>query len=554
MNRTRFTRMRLRGPVALLSIALSGCTPNVLGEPEPPAATQLPLRRLNRTEYMNTLRDLVPGLQATTYPSASSLPADQKGNGFDTDGTLLTVSSALAVRYIEVAEAMAAEASQDAVLNTLLPKDCGRATDDRGCAKKFITAFGRRAFRRPLHDSEIATVLDLYDRGRKGGTFNSGALWVLLYFLQAPDFLYRIESGRPPAPPPVEGEGSTPANPDPSALVRIPLTSWEVATRLSYTLWKTMPDEALFAQAEADTLRTPEQVRTAASRMLDDAKARAMLYDFHAQWLRLDTLGDVTKNPYDYPTFGALRSVMQQETLKFVEYALYTDQGDLATLLTAPYTFVNDVSAPVYGLTGITGTMLRKVDLNPQERAGLLTQLGVLSVHSKPAMISPVLRGHFVQQQILCGTVPSQPPGLAVTLPATVPPGTDPFAVQLSDPSCAVCHKLMNPIGNGFARYNPIGQYVSMANGQPVSARGELVGSDSNGAFDGVPELAQRLAKSAQVQQCYQKQWFHYVFGRGQLDEDAPLRDGLSASFQGSGGRVRDLILAAVTSETFLAR
>lgn len=554
MNRSRLTTHR-RWAAPVLSLALASCSSNGPSDPEPVAATQLPLRRLNRTEYLNTLRDLLPGLPAAAYPAASTLPGDQKGNGFDTDGTLLTVSSALAVRYIEIAEALATEASKDAALNPLLPKDCGRATDERGCALRFITTFGRRAFRRPLLESELTAVLALYDKGRSGGTFNSGAQWVVQYFLQAPDFLYRVENGRPPPPPPAEGEGApAPAVVDPSALVRTPLTSWEVATRLSYALWKTMPDDLLLLQAETDALRTPDQVRAAAERMLDDPKARGMLYDFHAQWLGLDTLGELTKNSYDYPSFTALRSVLPQETSRFIEHAIYMDKGDLATLLTAPYTFVNDVSAPVYGLTGITGSTLRKADLNPQERAGLLTQLGVLAVHAKPAMISPVVRGHFVQQQILCGTVPSQPPGLAVTLPATVPPGTDPFAVQLSDPACATCHRLMNPIGNGFARYNPIGQYASLANGQPISARGELVGSDSNGPFDGVPELAQRLSKSAQVQACYQKQWFHYVFGRGQLPEDTALKDGLAASFQSSGGRIRDLVLAAVSSETFLSR
>jgi hypothetical protein len=518
------------------------------------AATQLPLRRLNRTEYLNTLRDLVPGLPAAAYPAAGSLPADQKGNGFDTDGSLLTVSSALAVRYIEVAEVLAEEASKDTALAKLLPAGCNRGMDERGCAQRFISAFGRRAFRRPLRQEEADAALSLYDRGRSGGTFNTGVQWVIQYFLQAPDFLYRVELGKPQPMAEPGTDSRSPAASDPSAVVRTPLTPFEVATRLSYSLWKTMPDEALLAKAEADSLGTPEQVRAEAERMLDDPRARAMLYDFHAQWLGTDALPDTIKNPYDYPTFPTLRAVLPQETSLFIENVVYKDKGDLATLLTAPYTFVNDVSAPVYGLSGVTGSNLRKVDLNPQERSRLLTQLAVLSVHAKPAMISPVVRGHFVQQQLLCGTVPSQPPGLAVTLPESAPPGTDVFAVQLTQPACASCHRLMNPIGNGFARYSPIGQYAAQSGGQPISARGELVGSDSDGGFDGVPELAKRLAQSAQVGLCYQTHWFHYVFGRSVMTEDAALQAALSASFQSSGGRIRELILAAVSNPTFLSR
>lgn len=557
-NRSRSVSLGLRWAAAALALGLGlgagSCDGNTLAPPEPIAATQLPLRRLNRTEYLNTLRDLVPGLPAAAYPAASSLPADQKGNGFDTDGALLTVSSALAVRYIEVAEVVAEAASAEAVLTKLLPAGCSRAMDERGCAVRFIEAFGRRAFRRPLRPEESAAALALYDRGRTGGTFNTGAQWVLQYFLQAPAFLYRVELGKPQPPTEAGADGTSPAASEPGALVHTPLTAFEVATRLSYALWKTMPDDALLAKAEADALGTPEQVRAEAERMLDDPRARAMLYDFHAQWLDLDLLPDTTKNPYDYPTFPTLRSVLPQETSLFIENVIYKDKGDLATLLTAPYSFVNDVSAPVYGLSGITGSTLRKVDLNPQERAGLLTQLGVLSVHAKPAMISPVVRGHFVQERLLCGTVPSQPPGLAVTLPESAPPGTDVFAVQLTQAACASCHRMMNPIGNGFARYNPIGQYAAQSGGQPISARGELVGSDSDGAFDGVPELARRLAQSAQVGRCYQAQWFHYVFGRSVMTEDAALLAALGASFQSSGGRIRDLILAAVSSETFLSR
>jgi len=276
-----------------------------------------PIRRLTRFEYNNTVRDL---LGDTTGP-ADVLPPEEEVAGFNNQAAALTSSDLLIEQYMKVAEDVGARAVLD--IDALLPTcDPGLDGND-SCALTFIRDFGRRAFRRPLSQIEVERLKGVFDWAVTDpdlGRFEDGIQVVIEAALQAPSFLYRPELG---GETPVEGDV-------------VPFTSWEMATKLSYMLWNTMPDAALFAAAEADELTTKEQIAAQATRMLDDDKARDLIRNFHTQWLLLTHLDSVTKDTSVYPAFDdSLRPLWTEEIQAFVEYVILEGDGSLRTLLTA---------------------------------------------------------------------------------------------------------------------------------------------------------------------------------------------------------------------------
>ncbi|MBW2162844.1 MAG: DUF1592 domain-containing protein [Deltaproteobacteria bacterium] len=241
------------------------------------------------------------------------------------------------------------------------------------------------------------------------GRFEDGIQLVIEAALQSPSFLYRPELG---AETPVEGDV-------------VPFTSWEMATKLSYMLWNTMPDDALFAAAEADELQTKEQIAAQATRMLEDEKARDLIRNFHTQWLLLTHLDSVTKDTSIYPAFsGSLRPLWTEEIQAFVEHVILEGDGSLQTLLTADFSFMNEELASFYGgdvLDPVTGPEFRQVQLDPDRRAGFLTSAGLMATHANVNQSSPVFRGKFVREQLMCNTLPPPPNDLVIE-----PPELDP--------------------------------------------------------------------------------------------------------------------------------
>ena len=283
-----------------------------------------PIRRLTRLEYNNTVRDL---LGDTTNPG-DALPPEEVVAGFDNQAAALTSSDLLIEQHMKVAEDVSARAVLN--MNALLP-DCDPGLDgDDACALSFIRDFGGRAFRRPVSQAEIDRLKSVFDWAVNEadlGRFEDGIQVVIEAMLQSPSFLYRPELG---AETPVEGDV-------------VAFTSWEMATKLSYMLWNTMPDAALFAAAEADELTTKEQLHAQAVRMLDDDKARDLIRNFHTQWLVLAQLDSVTKDPDVYPAYDdSLRPLWSEEIQTFIEHVILEGDGSLQALLTADYSFVNE--------------------------------------------------------------------------------------------------------------------------------------------------------------------------------------------------------------------
>ena len=498
-----------------------------------PSPGDAPLRRLTQAEYNNTVRDL---LGDSSNP-ANSFPPDQKVGEFSNTAIALTVSPLLAQSFESAAETLAA----NAVANLKSLTTCDTAvTGEDGCAQTFIATFGKRAFRRALTTDEQTGLFALYQTNRDGADYNNGIQSVIEAMLQSAPFLYRVEFG-------AAGDGGD----------VVPLTSTEMASRLSYFLWGSMPDDTLFAAADADRLVTAEQVSAQATRMLADPKAHPAVGQFFNEWLGVGNIASASKDPATYATYSvAVRDAMQSETLAFVDWLMWTSDAKVDTLLTAPVSFLNASLASFYGVPNVTGDSLQRVELDPTQRAGIVTQGSVLTVLAKADRSSPVLRGKFVRETLLCQTI-SPPPQNIVITPPSVTPGVSTrelFTMHSQIQPCKGCHALMDPIGFGFENYDGVGRWRTVDQGQPIDATGTLSASDVNGDFDGAVALAKRLAQSQEVHDCVATQWFRYAIGRGDTQNDACSLQSLKSQFASSGSDMKQLLAAITQTDTFRYR
>jgi hypothetical protein len=355
----------------------------------------------------------------------------------------------------------------------------------------------------------------------------------------SPNFLYRAEVGLPPRP------GETAAR----------LGPWETASRLSYLLLGSMPDQELYRAAEAGELATREQVAAQARRLLADPRARPVVAHFHDQWLELERISTIEKDRRVYPAFTPeLRGFLETEARMFLDSVTWEAPGDIASLFGAGHSFMNARLASFYGVKGPAGATFERVAQNPQQRAGFLTQAGLLAVLAKVNQTSPVERGLFVREQLLCDPPPPPPPGLQGK-----PPDLDPrlttrerFTQHKENPACVGCHALMDPIGLGFESYDGLGAWRTAENGRPVDASGEIVGTDIAGPFVGAIELLRKLGRSAQVSRCVRTQWFRFAYGRNVTAEDECNVATLDAALAAGKGNVRELLVALTQTDSFL--
>jgi hypothetical protein len=533
----------------LFSVAAAACVgrigdPEGLGEDSQPLCGvdilpgPSPIRRMTRFEYNNTVRDL---LGDTTGP-ANDFGAEEEALGFNNNAANLVTSSTLAEKYMKAAEAIAERATDP--LGKVVSCDPA-AIGEEACAKQFIASFGKRAFRRPLEADETDMFFGLYQLGRAETDFRLGIEMVIQAALQAPQFLYRVEIDGAP----LDGH---------EGIVR--LNDWEMASRLSYFLWGTMPDDTLFAAAEAGALHTKEQIAAQARRMMDDPKAHDAVGNFHLQWLDYNRIANVGKDVSLFPGWStAIKDLMRQETQAFIDSAVFGEGGDYKTLITAPYSYMNADLAAFYGLPAAEappGSDFQRVDLDPSQRAGLLTMGTLLTINAHSNQTSPVHRGKLVREAFLCDQMPPPPANVMITVPAPDPGSTarERFAEHSTNPSCHVCHELMDGIGFGFENYDGVARYRTEENGKPIDATGEVIKSDIDGAFDGAVELSHKLAESRKARDCYATQWFRFAYGRGETKEDVCTMDALHSAFASSGGNIKELLIGLTQTDAFLYR
>jgi hypothetical protein len=357
-------------------------------------------------------------------------------------------------------------------------------------------------------------------------------------FLVSPSFLYRPEIGVP-----VPGATYS------------ALTSWELASRLSYFLTGTMPDDELLAAAEADGLSTAEGLAAQAERLLTTAPARTQVGEFFAGWLDLRAVPRLQRDTTQFPNWNdGLPQLFADETRAFATNVVFDGTGDLRTLLTAPFTYGDAALATYYGGTaGPVQNGVARIELPPAYRAGLLTHASFLAAHSKEIQTDPVSRGKFVRERILCQGIDPPPPELMVKAP-TITPGTTArqrFTEHEANPVCAGCHVLIDPVGLAFENYDPIGQWRDMEQGQVIDASGDLTQTDVEGAFNGVVEMTAKLAQSHVVSECFVRQWFRFTFGRGESVADDPRIATIATGFDGTSGQVRALLVALTQTPDF---
>jgi hypothetical protein len=506
------------------------------------------MRRLTRTEYARTVQDLLgPGAV-----DVSALPPDEQALGFDNNADVMSTSDLLVEQYDQLAE-QAGDwvASHLATLATATSGTfaasaaCASAPSaDAACADILIAAFGRRAWRHPLSAEEAGDLAAVFAGGNADGGFGEGMARVVAVALQSPQFLYRVEVG------------GAPASDLPGAVA---LTSSELASRLSYLLLGSLPDDGLLEAAEADRLSSADGLAAEARRLLGDARAHAVVTRFHGEWLGLDGLDTIDKDPVIYPAFDdGLRAGFRAESERFVDEVVWNGPGTLTALLGSNVTFVDAGLAAFYGVPApaVTGTGLGRVVLDGRQRAGFLTEGAILAVHAKPNQSSPVHRGRFVREQLFCTTPPPPPANVAIRPPSLDPRKTtrERFAEHTADPFCATCHTQLDPIGFGFEHYDGIGHWRDSESGLPVDGSGLLTGTDVDGPFDGAPALAAQLAASAEVRRCYATEWFRFAYGRGETTADACTLAELAGAFDAAGGDVRSLMVALTQTDAFRYR
>jgi hypothetical protein len=491
-----------------------------------------PLRRLTRVEYDNTVRTL---LGTTGSVAAELFPPDEEQFGFDNSAEGRGLNAALAEGYLRAAERLAREAVGK--LASLLPCDPA-AKGEAACLDQFLDGFGQRAWRRPLEAGEKDNLRQVFASGKTGGGFASGIEAVIQVMLLSPQFLYRDERG-------VDEPGKSYQR----------LTGWELASRLSYFLWGSMPDEALFAAAREGKLSSREEIAAQARRMLKDDRAFAMMKNFYGQWLELRPLDSLDKEADAFPAFKeGTNKLMRLETESLVEHVLRND-GKLSTLFTAPYTFVNGPLAAYYGFKGVTGEQFQKVDVDPAQRAGIVTQGGFLSSHAtpQPGLTALIFRGRFVREHYLCEDMP-EPPENAADMSPPVTATTTPRSwskARMDIGACGGCHALIDPIGYGFEGFDEIG----LPRAKPGDTSGEVHGTDIEGPFTGAVDLAKKLAGSKQARACVATQWFR--FSQGRLEDtkrDACSLNALKAALEQSGGDLKELLVALTQTDAFLLR
>ncbi len=507
-----------------------------------PTAARPAVRRLTRAEYDNTVSDLL----GPSLTPARNFVQDEVLHGFDNNADS-PIGATVARQYGAAADSLAAVAN----LTAILP--CAPSGGEDACASQFIRVFGKKAYRRPLSDLEMKRLLALYTAARlRKSDFAAGIRIVLSAMLQSPHFVTHIERGGP-----MRGSNAL-----------VPLSAHEIASRLSYFLWSSMPDEALFAAADSGELATPAGIEAQATRMLGLPRARAGVLAFFQQWLDLRHLDDGSgngpgKDAKRYPLWSlTVRGQMRQETEAFINDVLWSGDGKLTTMLTAPYSFINDKLASIYSMPGITGAALVKRDLDPGRRRGLLTQPSFLALRSYAVLTSPVHRGLFVRERLLCQAMPSPPANDPDGNPVdTTPPAADPskttreiYAQMTDHPFCGGCHVLLNPPGLAFEGYDAIGRSRSTENGKPIDSSGQMTGTrDLDGHFTGILDLTDKLARSQEVRDCMAGTMLMYATGSEASELGCEVAK-LGAAFTAADTDIRKLIVALTRSDAFRFR
>ncbi|TWT93111.1 hypothetical protein Pla100_44280 [Neorhodopirellula pilleata] len=498
------------------------------------------IRRLTKTEYANTLRDLF-GVDGSV---ADTLPDEVSGEGY-----LNSLSPMQLEQYLEIADKTLDQTWSDKNLNPtkilepFLNDALELEADARDRARSVARSVAKTVFRRPVSEAEVEVLLEVFDLGTQNELDHQAALRLMLKsMLVSPQFLF-----------------ITPAGQVESASKIVPLDDYQLASRLSYLLWATMPDAELTSLADQGKLQEPDVLKAQVKRLLADPRSRALFDGFAAQWLRLDDLKTKVFDPDKFPQMtNETRTAMYDEARLFFDSVL-RENSSVVSFIESDYTFLNDSLASFYGLEdNVTGRQMRRVKLSSAHRGGLLGMPAILAATSFPNRTSPVKRGVWVLEQVLGEHVPSAPPDVPELKKQDSQDSSNLTLRELtelhtSDPVCANCHTMLDPIGFGLENFDAIGQWRERDdNGEAIDASGELPGGER---FSGVAELKAILAGRAdQLSRNLVEKLLAYALCRKLEGYDEIVVDELMQTIAADGYRMQTLVEAVVTSYPFTHR
>jgi hypothetical protein len=517
---------------ALCAFAATACGQQTVDTAEGPAPQPVPIRRLTNAEYVASVGDLFPGYP---LPEINFVP-DPKVLGF----TNLSSSQTGSLVRMEQYESTAFAISQIVAADPATLTGCDvNAEDEATCAGRYIADLGKRAYRRPLSAAEQDALMALLARDAGTIDYPTRLAMVVQAVLLSPKFLFRPEIGD------LARAGAQ----------GVPLTSWEIAARLSYFLTGSIPDAQLAAAADAGALQSRDEIVKQARRLMTSTRAQDQLVRFHTQWLGTDTVAALAKDEKAFPDFTPLDAYYYgKETDLFLRKTLFEENGTYAQLLLADFTYANGPMAQFYGVAGAdpsdTDHWL-KVKLDPSKNVGLLTQASLTATMSKQDRTDPIRRGKFVLNQILCRNVNPPPPEIvAMFHPLDLSKtARDQLTEHRTNPVCAMCHSVLDPLGLPFEHYDGMGRWRDDDRGMAIDASGKI----DDQTFDGVPQMAQVLSNLPDARACYASEWLRFAAGRLNTDADQVYIDWLMTRFSRNTAVV-DLITSMVGSDTFRYR
>lgn len=498
------------------------------------------IRRLTKTEYGNTLHDLF-GVERTV---ADALPDEVSGEGYLNSLSPLQLEQYLAITENVLDDVFAPNDSAAMKRRQqLLGKTPKPDADVRAAARNVARSLAKKAYRRPASDAELKVLMDVFDLGQtKKLSYRDSLRLMLKGMLVSPQFLF-----------------ITPADTADRKADIVPLDDYQLASRLSYLLWSTMPDDELMTLADSGKLRESKTLKAQVKRMLEDPRSRALFDGFGAQWLRLGELKSKSFDPEKFPEMTReLRGAMYDEARLFFE-SVVRENRSVASFIDSDYTYLNENLASIYGLKqSIEGPEMRRVKLPDRNRGGILGMPGVLAATSFPNRTSPVIRGVWVLEQMLGDHVPSAPPDVPEletqdqksVANLTLRERTE---LHRTDPVCANCHRLLDPIGFGLENFDAIGRWrIKDENGQAIDALGEL---PDGSRFSNPKELKAMIAKRLDdVSRNLVEKLLAYALCRKLEGYDEIVVDNLMQEIARDGYRMQTLVTAVVTSYPFTHR
>lgn len=497
-----------------------------------PASTRS-LRLLTRYEYQNTVNDLL-GLSVNII---HELPDENRVLGFDNNIDANQVTALRLEAFLNKSEDLAVQAVNER-FGSLVPCQ----TTDTNCATQFINTFGKNAYRRPLTDAETTRYLGFFAQD----SFSSAVEKTIMAMLSSPHMLYRSELGT------LQADGS------------YQLTSYEIASSLSYLFWGSMPDATLMQLADENALNTDAQRIAQAFRLLSDVQSRQQVGNFVGQWL-------LASNPYSlpekdasvYPSYtNAVRSALSQELVSFFNHVAFDSSQKYSELFSSNYVLANNVLANFYGLTTQNGGEFAVTPVTDNTRTGILTLGAVLAKYANSNESHPFKRGAFVFERLLCHDLPEAANMGMIATPVIDPDSTtrERFAFHSeSDASCFSCHQYLDGPGFSLESYDGAGQFRATENGQQVDTTGILRGletytADEQIAFDNPKQLSSIIAQSPTAAQCVAKQYYRYVAGREETSADNCAMATFLETYKASDYNLQTMLLGIVNAPNFIKR